>query len=82
MNNKLRECFNSSPFTQSEMEWLQKEKERARENKQCVACSHYSYNLYVPGYITYYGDCDLGHTAWFGKSNHCKDWTDMRGEAK
>ena len=80
MANKLRDCFNNEPPSQEIIAWIQKSEEEARQKKECIVCSHYSYDLNVPGVVLYQGDCDLGHTAWFGKSNHCKDWTDIRGE--
>ena len=38
----------------------------AVERKHCIACSHYTYDASIPGFITYEGDCDLGYTAFFG----------------
>ena len=46
------------------------------EKKHCVACSHYTYDASVPGFVTYEGDCDLGHVAFFGDypNGPCPDW--------
>lgn len=49
------------------------------EEKYCIACKHYSYDPWVPGYIAYEGDCDLGHTvffSWHMDGEKCIDWED------
>lgn len=68
MANKLREIF-----SHGNTDTVNRCKRMAHEayvdavkKGHCVACTHYSYDPYVPGYVTYEGDCDLGMTPFFG----------------
>ena len=71
MGNILREIF-STELTEKDKELLAKCEEwrkEAIEQRQCIACKHYSYDHSVPGFVHYEGDCDLGKTAMFGERN-------------
>lgn len=71
--NKFRECFFPSSQTLQRLDNLiKKMKKEAIENKHYVSCKHYSYDPYVPGFLTYEGDCALGEVPFFNSS--CKLW--------
>ena len=63
--NKLKEVFSHNEAAAKEVQKLcEQALQESIEEKYCIACKHYSYDPWVPGYIAYEGDCDLGHTAF------------------
>lgn len=76
MSNKLREVFYPSEETLKQYEKILKfVEENAVKEKRCIACAHYNYDAWVPGYIAYEGDCDLSKCPSFGKmEKECDDW--------
>ena len=76
--NKLKEVFSHNEAAAKEVQKLcEQALQESIEEKYCIACKHYSYDPWVPGYITYEGDCDLGHTAFFSlrmDGEKCADW--------
>lgn len=54
--------------------YLQKIEEKAIKEKHCIVCKYYSYDSYVPGFVTYKGDCNLNHIPLFKRDKPCLDW--------
>ena len=72
--NKFYETFFPSMEKIKQLNDLSKEIEKeAIKNKKCIVCKYYNYNPYIPGFITYEGDCELDKTPSFQKS--CELWT-------
>lgn len=83
MNNKFYETFFPTEETlQRIKEEVEKIDREASERKHCIACSHYTYDASVPGFVTYEGDCDMGHVAFFGDypDDPCPDWNSKEEE--
>lgn len=77
IRNKFYETFcPTEEDLQRIKEEVKKISKEAAEEKHCVACSHYTYDDSVPGFVTYEGDCDMGHVAFFGDhpDGPCPDW--------
>ncbi len=76
MANTFKEVFFLSEEKLAKLKKdAKKHYELAKKQKHCIACKYYNYDPYVPGFVTYCGDCSKGLTCFFGiPVKQCEFW--------
>ena len=71
--NKIKEVFYPSEEKLKQIDNLIKETTKeAIKNRNCIVCEYYDYDAFVPGFVTYEGDCQLNQVPFF--KGTCKLW--------